>query len=330
MVVIGTPVIIPGIVGTQLCPVTTGTVPCAEQNQRTPAASQFYRMNLPSRMRSVRGRIGQKLEILWTLLDSNGTPVDLLTCGFPDGSSEASVAAASIVCRLRESMSLGLDPGIVQIEYEAVIVDAATGQIQILLPSTATSLPGIYYAEVAVIDSDDQMLFSNVFYLVLERGQFAGLQTGGPPTVAEIRLHLRDSAPEESLLLDNVRVDDAEIALAVMRPIEYWNELPPDLGAHTTQNFPYRFHWMDGAAACLFWMVEEQFRANNLEYSAAGVQVNDQNKEANYARAAERRWANWVNFVRRKKSELNYEGCWGGIGSQYSGSYSTVNYYYDA
>jgi hypothetical protein len=161
--------------------------------------------------------------------------------------------------------------------------------------------------------------------VILERGQFGARDhVGGPPTIQEIRLHLRDSAPGESLLLDNIRFDDAEIALAITRPVQYWNEQPPDLGVRTTtQNFPFRYYWLEAICANLFWMLEEQYRANNLAYSAAGVQVNDQDKEPNYARAAERRHANWVDFVKRKKAALNLEAAYGGIGSPYGG-----NYYY--
>jgi hypothetical protein len=257
------------------------------------------------------------MTINWTMIDSQGMPIDLTGCGFSSASSVA--AGPQFVFRIRENLSLGFSQES-PVEFEVYLVNAENGEIQIVLPETATGLPGVYYAEVATMDDNGLIVYTNLFYVVIERGLFGVSNwTGGPPLVAELKLHLRDSAPEESLLLDNIRFDDAEIALATSRPVEYWNEIPPPLGKRmTTQNFPFRFHWMDGIVANLFWMLEEQYRANNLTYSAAGVQVNDQDKEPNYARAAERRWANYVEFVKRKKASINMENAFGGIGSSYS------------
>jgi len=346
MAVIGTPI--------QTCCDATDAVqegvsqvPCDEQNQVAPDVSHYYRELVLSRMRSVKGNCGQELVIEWQMLDHMGHIVNLEECcGLSSGSSFSSESEPSslsmssdsvsessesseaeeeeipcICFRIRENLSLGINPEPAQTEYEATVVDAATGQIKIVLPPNATGVPGVYFAEAAAVDRRGVIIFTNVFYVILNRGQFGSHRhmQGGPPTIQEIRLHLRDSSPAESLLLDNIKFDDAEIALAISRPIDYWNEIPPPLDPRmTTQNFPYRYHWLEAIAANLFWMVEENFRANNLTYSAAGVQVNDQDKEPNYARAAERRWANWVNFVKRQKSSMNLDLCWGGIGSSYA------------
>ena len=328
------------------------TAPCSDQNRLSPEVSQYYGSLLLSRMRSVRGRVGQHMKIVWTLSDHAGHPIDLTACGFsaePESSqsssstsssstsssstSESSESAASseaslprFVFRIRENLSLGFSLTQTQTGYSVHLEDAATGRVRIELPSTATQHPGVYFAKIAVVSDQGLILFTNVFYVIIERGQFGdGRWTGGPPTIAEIRLHLRDSSPSESLLLDNIRFDDAEIALAISRPIDYWNEAPPPVGPRmTTRNFPHRFHWMEAIVANLFWMLEEHQRANNLTYSAAGVQVNDHDREVNYARAAERRWGNFVAFVRNKKAALNLDQCYGGIG----GSRHTSRRYY--
>jgi hypothetical protein len=310
--------------------------PCDEQNRLSPEVSRYYENLVLARMRSVRGRAGQTITIVWTITDNKGYAIDLRECGFPDASessfssSSSSSAAATprFLFRIREHLSLGFQPEPLQTQFDVYLENAENGRVRIELPAAATGLPGVYYGEVAVVDAEGLILFTNVFYVVIERGQFgAARHTGGPPAIAELKLHLRDSSPEESLLLDNIKFDDAEIALAIGRPIDYWNEIPPPLNQRaTTQNFPFRFHWMDAIVANLFWMLEEQFRANNLTYSAAGVQVNDQDKEPNYARAAERRWANWVDFVRRKKASINLESAYGGIGSSYRATAYSYRY----
>ena len=326
MAVVGTPVVQPIAAP---APSVPSVVPCDEQNLLSPEVSSYYGNLVLARVRSVRGPVGQHMRIQWTIIDSQGAVVNLVECGFPEGSSSSSSSSSSscvaadeprFYFRIRENLSLGFTPEPAQTEFDVYLVDAENGKIRIELPAAATGVPGVYYAEVAVVDAEGLILFTNVFYVIIERGQFGAARSTGPPTIAELRLHLRDSSPEESLLLDNLRFDDAEIALAIGRPIEYWNEMPPPVGGRmTTQNFPYRFHWLEAIVANLFWMLEEQFRANNLKYSAAGVQVNDQDKAPDYARAAERRWANWVEFVKRRKATINLEGAYGGIGSNYGG-----------
>ena len=311
-------------------------IACDEQNRLRPQVSRYYDKLVLRRMRSVRLRQGQQAQIQWQILDENGFPVDLTGCGFPDASSSSSSmlsvssysssssagGAVGFRVRIRENLSLGVGVG-PNAEFPVALVNAQEGRIAITLPATATGLPGVYFAEIGVFDNFDTdaevMLFSNVFYVIIERGQFGAVDhRGGPPTIMEVRLHLRDSGPEESLLLDNLKFDDAEIALAISRPLDYWNEIPPPVGPRmTTQTFPFRYHWLEAICANLFWMAAENFRANNLTYSAAGIQVDDQNKEQNYEQAAARRDANWKQFVRHKKAQINLDGAYGGIGSDY-------------
>lgn len=297
-----------------------------------PDVSRYYDSLLLTRMRSVSIRCGQKVRIRWTVVNSQGFAVDLTDCDVPEDSSSSLSFSSSAAAggtgfrfRIRENLSLGIRPRPSRVEFDVFVVDAENGIVEIELPVLATGLPGVYFGELAVcanFDTDDEIvLFTNVFYVLMQRGQYGvdDAMVGGPPTIQEIRLHLRDSAPGENLLLDNLKFDDAEIALAISRPIQYWNEIPPDLNCrYTTQNFPWRYHWLEGICANLFWMAAEQFRANNLKYSAAGVQVDDQNKQPDYEQAAQRRDAEWKTFVRRKKSELNLNAAFGGIGSPYA------------
>jgi len=276
-------------------------------------------------MRAINITQGQCATIKWQMHDQAGRPVDLTTVNLVNGPAENENYA--VVLRLKEQLAIGT--GNAPLQVGGTIVDAATGQVEFALTATMVGLPGIYYGEVALItvaENDETQcgIFSNIFSLIISRGTLGSDTTGGPPSIAEIRLHLRDSAPGESFLLDNLMFDDAEIALAIQRPVQYWNEVPPPLASFTTQNFPFRYHWLEGICANLFFMVAEQYRRNQLDYSAAGVQVNDQNKEQNYERAGQVRWQMYREWVRGKKAQINLESCYGEVGSLYQyGVYSS-------
>jgi len=264
----------------------------------------------------------------------SAVPSSFSSAGLSSLSSLSSEAPAAeqfrIKFALREDLSVGRAPQPKGMFHDAEIVDAEAGLVQVVLPPEATFIPGVYFGEMAILlntgDTDDDgeddfcLLLSNTFYVIIDRGNFGKHFSGrqlGPPTIMEIRLHIRDSCPEENSLLDNIKFDDAEIALAISRPVMYWNEIPPPIQEYTTQDFPFRFHWLEGIVGQLYLIVAEQMRANNLTYSAAGLKVNDQNKEPNYEQAALTRWGNFLSFVRHKKGQMNVDMAYGGIGSSY-------------
>jgi hypothetical protein len=167
----------------------------------------------------------------------------------------------------------------------------------------------------------DTVILSNMFYVIVGRNMSTidgSSQLTGPPTIPEVRLFLRDSSPAESFLLDGVKFADEEIAYAIQLPVMYWNEIPPPLNPiYTTANFPYRYHWLIAITGHLFMIAAEQHRANNLQYTAGGTAVNDQNKEMPYESAADRRLAEWKSFVIRKKASINHDLGWGTLTSGY-------------
>lgn len=299
-------------------------VSCAGQNVISADVSKVNGVPVHGRMRAVVLPQGQCGKIAWQLHDKDGHPVSLQACGFPeDSESSAAVGDYRVVLRLKEQLSLGNDRA--PVEVEATVVDASTGKVEVDLTSNLTGTPGIYYGEMALVSAQAEangqpcVVFSNMFSVVITRSTFGeNGDVGGPPSIAEIRLHLRDSSPQESYLLDNIMFDDAEIALAITRPVMYWNEIPPPLDhVYTTHTFPFRYHWLEGIVANLFMMVAEQYRRNDFQYQAAGMAVNDQNKAPAYEQAGQMRWQAYREWVRATKASINLEGCYGEVTSNY-------------
>ena len=329
MVVIGTPNASPPAPCCTTPATTPPTMPAVSalgQNVVTGQVSTANAQPLLSRMRAITVSQGQCAVISWQMQDKDGNPVDLTPAGFSENTPEDNPYA--VVLRVKEQIMLGSN--LAPKEFQATVTDAANGKVEVQLTAAFVAYAGIFYGEFALVTVPaDQaakpcVVFSNLFSLIITRSTFGTAEVGGPPTMAEIRLHLRDSSPAESSLLDRLMFDDAEIALAITRPIQYWNEVPPPIGIFTTQNFPFRYHWLEGICANLFFMVAEQYRRNQLSYSAGGLSVDDQNKEANYEQAGQIRWQAYREWVRAKKAEINLEGGYGEIGSTYQyGTYSS-------
>lgn len=294
---------------------------CAQQDIVSAPISKTNGVPVLTRTRAVTITQGQQAAIDWQMVDTQGRPVNLTPCGFGGVSPPEDF---KLVFRLKEQLALGNSRPPLELDTVEVF-EAGIGTVRVQLTKEMTKYPGIYYGEIAVVDvagdnaNDPRMMFSNTFSVIIARSTFGPQgQQGGPPSIAEIRLHLRDSSPAESYLLEHVMFDDAEIALAITRPVMYWNEVPPPLdNTYNTQNFPFRYHWLEGICANLFFMVAEQYRRNQLSYSAAGMSVDDQNKEASYERAGQTRWQTYREWVRATKASMNLESCYGEVTSNY-------------
>jgi len=289
-------------------------VSCAGQNVIAAPVSEQNGQPLLGRMKAISIGQGQCATLDWQMVDRDGVPVNMSACD---------ELPYKVVLRMKEQISLGNAKPVLQVD--ATVTAATEGRVQVSMTKNMVGIPGIYYAEMALInvpaEEADQpcIIFSNTFYLIINRGTLGNDgRNGGPPSIAEIRLHLRDSSPSESYLLENLMFDDAEIALAIARPVMYWNEIPPPLGRnYNTQNFPFRYHWLEGICANLFLMVAEQFRRNQLSYQAGGIAVDDQNKEGSYERAGQARWQAYREWVRATKASINLESCYGEVSSNY-------------
>lgn len=295
----------------------------------TPLLTKIRAFNIPGR---------RQADLEYQMTDVQGRPVDLRECLCDDeggslslSSESGSLAACNyyVEFRLQEYMSRGNSDGSNALcVKEAEVVDAATGLVRVSLTKDDTGIPGVYFGSFALLEKTDDendpiVIFTNTFYVHIGRDLYTALKSGdgrsagGPPSIAEVRLHLRDTDPAESFLLDNLKFDDAEIAHATYLPVEEWNETPPPIGTYNTTNFPYRYHWLMAIAGHLFLIAAEHQRANNLTYAASGVSVNDMDKAPDYEQAATRRLEQWRKWMRHKKAEINLGMAYGGIGSPY-------------
>jgi len=282
-------------------------------------------------------QMGQDARLLWNMKNPEGAFVDLTECQAAcesqssqsgDEDSEAFDAIGTPGCtvelRMRELSGVSSRDKVFCMDVE--ILDAASGYVRAAsLPEALVRYPGVYMEEWGIFTPDKRMLFSNTCCTFIRRGLF-GLSNSpnnlnaGPPSIEEIRLALRDHSDADNLLLRDVEFDAAEIAQAVLRPIQYWNELPPPLRPlQTTKTFPFKEMWMLGIQAYLLEIAAHHYRRNQLAYNAGGVQVDDKNKEQYYAAASERLRLRFQEMARAKKIEINIGLFAGSVSSQYSG-----------
>lgn len=268
-----------------------------------PAVTVLDDTPLVQREQNVCIKDGRTKTLVWTMKTAAGIPIDLTPY-------VANNPAASL--RVAEYAS----PGCVTYDFPGTILNASIGQVQAVVDVSNLNGPGIFQAEFRVLNSDGSIATSNAFLLTVERSLF-GAQLSGPPSFAEIRLFMRDSAPAENRLLDEVSFDDAELAAAINMPVLYWNEALPPVAPMTTQSFPFRYNWIQATIGQLLLISTEWYRKNRLAYSAGGTTVDDMDKAQLCEQAGLRRWQEYKDWVKQKKIQINIESGFGTLGSPY-------------
>lgn len=274
--------------------------------------------DIRTRIQAVSVAVGQKAVVQHVMRDLNGDPVDLEPC----------VPPGEVRLRIREVTSFhSSNPG-VELACTLVNPPGNDGLVETTLDADTVAFPGISKAEFALLTDavPPEVVFTNGIYIVVNRGQWgdpSNLQDTGPPTIPEIRLHLRDSAPEDNLWLGITEFDLAEIAACIERPILYFNESRPPLKIrYTTSNFPYRYYWLEGITSCLYNLASLHYNRVHLPYQQqGGLMVDDKNKFQQYAAIADKRWEEYKDWVQKVKVAINAMGAIQVVSSPY---YSTL------
>lgn len=298
-------------------------VTCPEQLIVTPQITCVEGKPNLRKMQAVSVVVGQKATIRYVMRDQSGDPVDLSQC---------MALGATVELRIREAIMLNPYDGVtIQGSVVNLITNGADGEVQATLSKEVVAYPGISRCEFGILDASGNLIFSNEFFLIVNRGQFSQapyqVQPLGPPTLPEIRLHLRDSDPADNLWLGVQEFDMAEIAACVERPIHYFNEAPPPVYQRfNTANFPARYFYLEAIVGCLYSMASLHYMRVHLPYQQnQGLTVDDKNKAQEYAAEGKQRWEEWKNWVRHKKIQINAAAAFQTVGSPYWGTTWNTN-----
>ena len=119
-----------------------------------------------------------------------------------------------------------------------------------------------------------------------------------------------DNEIGEVSLLDSFEFDDTEIAAAIRWVVDKWNDTPPPVDRYTYFNFPFRYWWIQGACIELMRIAAKRYERNRLDYSAGGVNINDQDKARSYEDISKRMYGEFETWFRQEKTRQNLNRAW--------------------
>ena len=101
---------------------------------------------------------------------------------------------------------------------------------------------------------------------------------------------------------------DTEIAWAIRRPVDMWNESTPFLKRHqyTPHNFPFRYAWLNAVKGELMCMAAQNYLRNTQSYQAGGLSVNDKDKYQQYLQIGKSYIQEFEQWRDKTKAAINF------------------------
>lgn len=268
-------------------------------------------------------------QVCWQIRDQQGNPVDLSRVLLDDQGDPAGQiifrfhqleAGTGEIHQIIGTTTLNVvctQPGL-KIVPVGTGPDPSVGEVCVTLTDALVQNPGIWQVSIGVTDLNGALKVVDNGYLSVERSLFGSTDTiEGSLTVNEVRMQLRDREIENDLH-GEVEFDDVEIIQSILRPIQQWNETPPDVARFSVTNFPYHYHWLNAAVANLLKISAHWYRRNKLQVSTkGGLNDDSRNRDRAYLEVAKMMDAEWITFIKTKKVEINMNLAAGSYGSPY-------------
>jgi hypothetical protein len=193
------------------------------------------------------------------------------------------------------------------------VLDASRGKFRLRVRRRDIA-PGMYAAEASFFAPGRQLRLRERRWLEVE--PTLRFLNSGPVTEQEVRLAMRDYACFNTFLQREESVP-AEIAFAVRRPIDAWNETPPFVCPHTPATFPYRERWLRAAVGFLMQSQALSRLRNEMAISSDTVQMRDNANYDAYDRIGARAVAEYQEWVSAAKVAINVSQGFGSLLSPY-------------
>jgi len=195
------------------------------------------------------------------------------------------------------------------------------GLVTLVLNPKNIPYAGMWYAAIVGFNATGEVIAEWPMWLEVRKSLLQSLTGNTPISIAEIRLVLRDSVPEDNNLLLEYEFSDTEIAFCLMRPIEEWNEMLPPVATFTGATFPYRENWRKATAGYLMRTASRKYLRDDLQYTAGGLSVNDKRKWDAYEKLGQKLVDEWRTWAKQEKVRINSHACYGGVGSRAFGGW---------
>jgi hypothetical protein len=261
---------------------------------------------------------GHATRVCHQFRDGSGTPVDLLAyldeveLPPPADDDDEPSPPPSTAHRVHFADAVCGAGRIITVDGE-IDEDGDPSRVCFTVPDSVANHPGIYQAELIVVDAAGRPQASDSTLISVERSlHLRTLRPGdslrGPLTLGEIRTQLRDF-PVLNSYWQNVEFSDAEILHAIIEPIRCFNETLPRVLSYGPANFPFRHNWLQAVCAALLRISANSYMRNSRRITYGDNKTtDDRDKFSAYAQMAETKWREYQMFCSQQQVAANWTG----------------------
>lgn len=236
-----------------------------------------------------------------------------LTVALPEVDLDPSDLATSGVAKLYLSAgSLFNSP--------AFVITGTWGTTGVTLPVGADITAGMYAFGLQCIGTTEATKYLSRGYLEATPGPNDSRAYQGI-SIQDVRMAMWDFNPEDNILLDDLNYSDEMIASAIRRAVDLWNDIPPDVASYSPATFPFRSKHLQCVCGLLLSMWAQRELRNAIQYSGGGTAVQN-DKAGAYLSVAKDKLAEFEDWAKRKKIEINLNGSAGSLLGEYGSLYA--------
>lgn len=194
--------------------------------------------------------------------------------------------------------------------YDKEITGTA-GIYSIDIASTDFDKSGIVYGELTLV-KDDKVHYNLPIFFNVENSLYAS--TDNKLTISRLRQEIKDREGD-NFLLESIEFTDADLAEAIISPVDYWNSAPPELSSanYTPTSFPNKYYrvWRDAAVGYLYRTAANKLMRNSI-LPVNGVNTNAHERASQYLQISEQRIKEYQKWTQNTKYSLNVRSAWSG------------------
>ena len=190
-------------------------------------------------------------------------------------------------------------------------VDAETGSFRLSIPQTATTAPGIYVFEVALLNRDDILVSANAGYLEIRPSLRSEQTRSVMAMIPALRRMIRDTHPLDNRIIEECEFTTAEIMDAIGHTADDFNTMQPYMPqvAFSPVTFPWPDKLLEGAIAKLLRMAAVWYARNTL--SINGEVADDMSGKAQmYIALADKYQKEFELWAKMMKRSINIANGW--------------------
>lgn len=268
---------------------------------------------------------GQDVEIRLDLRDEQGIAIDPAAF-YEDDSSSSSSSSSSITSSSTletavkdpssQIRTASLEAAKFRLSKATPIMgtgryDAATKSILFRIPNELMIVSQILTVEVAVFNKNGIAASEQIYVWIEPSVFYADARRGIFPALDEIKLQVRDSAPEDNHMMKSMEYDLAEICYAMVDALHTYNTARPPIPQYLfTDTFKMQADFMNGILAVLYQMSWEHRARNRIAYAAGGVTIDDHWNFELYLKMAQEAEMKYAAWVKKEKKSINMTLGW--------------------